>query len=602
MHVTSYKALGKAILVLASILLVGVMGSCENPSGTKYPNSLPKTRLANIPVNDTMAVYIFLGAIPEQTLYWAGDDPDGFIVGYRFRWIDFHRTGYDTVHWRTIVNLTTLSGQPLDTLIEVHENAASVSRIYNFLATIDPSSQTVIKAIGDSLATGRWFSVPYASGHVPGDSIKGIDPIQFEAPTKGIFIFDSPADSNQHRFEVKAIDNDDAEDPTPPFVHFWTLRSPSPSISALNGPFINNVPVLTGAVAYILSYPSDLAPGLKFTFAAIDPSTDQRDFSWTVDDTSSGWSPWSAADTAIVTALNLRETGSDTHTVYVRAKNRWGALSQIASRRFRALVPPIDNPLTPRRTLLINNCRVNTASIGPGLDSTAVNSFYRSVLDSLGKRDSVDVWTSASRAGVVTSFPPLSLLLQYTNVLLVADNRYPPIGAGSNLRITLEKQTILKDYLFLGGKLIYSGSPDISNVIVPYTQWANEIFHIQTSIPFRQSTTLEFVGSSGMLGYPNILLDSTKVTADSGYALRFIAVNYPRGFGQTISTFISKDLGTGFSGAPLGIRYLAPPPVPPVRTTYSVVHFGMPLYFARRQDVINALKFAYSDIRESSLP
>ncbi|GEM_PF-6913894 len=572
---------------IASILLLGlVLWSCENPSSSPNPNMLPETRLANVPADDTIGVYIGQGTIPEQTLFWVGDDQDGFIVGYRYRWFNLHQQGPESTQWNTILNLASMSGFPLDTLIQVSPTAASVARIYRYFSTLNPDDISLLEQLDDSLASGHYFAVPYPTGPVPGDSVRGADPIQIEAPNKGNFIFNSPADSNLHRFEVKAIDNSDVEDPTPAAVSFWTLPSPGLIVRFAGQPGVSTA-------ALILRCATEKNPGLRFTFAAIDPSTFQRDYSWSVDDTLH-WSPWSRDAFATVTAAYLQPTGSDTHSIYLQGRNRWGVVSPIVSTRFRAQVPAIDDPAWPHRTLFINSTRYTGAG---NVDSLLSMSFYTEVLDSCGKRDSLDTWLV--RAGAA-GFPSRVQLGTYTSVVVAADVRISTFNGAAVFQINGDRRTRLQDYLNAGGKLIYSGSPDIGFMISGYAGWAvNYLHYLNAGVV---NTGLDFGGSIGTEGYPNIRLDSTKVTADSSYAIRMISIGYPRGFGETISLFNSISNNPGFENQPMGIRYKGPFISPECRSIYSIVHFAFPLYFANKSDVIQAMKQAFVDVNENSIP
>ncbi len=117
-------------------------------------------------------------------------------------------------------------------------------------------------------------------------------------------------------------------------------------------------------------------------------------------------------------------------------------------------------------------------------------------------------------------------------------------------------------------------------------------------MPLTQNEAFDFTGAKGRSGYPNVVLDSTKLPPEAGGLIRDIAINFPRGFGRTISLFDSKSDSLGFEDAPLGVRYLAPPPIPPARETYSVVYFGFPLYYAKKSDVIQSLRKAFEDVNE----
>ena len=588
-------ALAAGAVIVAVVLLSGIW-SCKNPVGAPHPNTYPETRLANVPANDTIAIYIRLGAVPQQTLYWVGDDPDGYIIAYRYRWTDYYSGQVSATAYTTILNFTTLAGVSLDTLMLIRGNPQSVFRIYNFFATLNATDADLREAIRDSLVTGRAFAVPYKTGVVSGDSVVGGNPINIEAPTKATFIFYSPSVSNMHRFEVASIDNNDAIDPTPAVVNFWTLESPGPRVY-----FSQFQP--DGRL--ILRYPTEINPGITFTFGALDPSTDQRDFSWVVDDTldASRWSPWNPTPAAVVNAINFRFINPgilDTHTIYVKARNKWGVVSPIASRAFTAIVPYIDDPAWPKRTLIINNDRIDGAG---AIDTTVVNSFYGEVMDSLGKN--FDIWTTSSHAAGgrpvgAYQFPTRDIISKYSTVIVLTEQRLLPPTLGIRNLINTAKQGVLKEYLNAGGKLIYSGTPDIRNAFFlssSYDSWASDVFHVVPQLS-TQNTQLDFAGARGMLGYPNVRLDTTKVPADSGYALGRIAVNYPRGFGQTFLLFDSKTDRVGFENAPLGVLYLAPDAIPPARQTYSVAFFGFPLYYARKSDVIQLLRKTYQDLRE----
>jgi len=602
-----------------SLLFVAVcvgIWSCENPEGELNPNAFPETRLANLPPNDTIAQYINQGVIPEQTVFWLGDDADGYVIAYHYTWTTFavdNATPGDTLtvpgRTVTILNLAAIAGTALDTLAIVPDPASgqtrmpgSLFRIYNFMATLDPDDLETRNRIDDSLGTGRVFAVPYPTGTISGDSLVGADPLNNETPTKGVFIFDSPGDQNLHRFLVSAIDNSETIDPTPAVVNFWTLPSPGLTVFISTGPTVSSSP-------FVLRYPTDKSPGLVFTFGGIDPSTSDRDYSWSVDDTS-GWSVWDGGAAATITAIQFEETGSDTHMFFLRGRNRWGVISPVATRQFRASVPPIDSLGWTKKTLVINNCRITSPPSPvwmPPVDSALVNEFYRGVMDSLGKTLGVD-YDLYVTSGNAYRFPTRDVLAKYTSILLLSEQELPNSGLGAQTRIDAGKQALLVEYLNIGGKLIFSGSPNIKLMfgLATSTAWdvlGNSVFHILTAVstprfPLVQNEGFDFDGGIGKLDYPNVQIDSTKLPPEAAGTLRNIALSYPRGFGQTIFEFDSRSDSTSFENLPVGIRYLAPPPIFPARQTFSVVYFGFPLYYAEKSGVIAALRKAFEDINE----
>lgn len=597
-------------IVLSVLALVGA-NSCRNvpgDPGKPYPNQPPNTRLANLPVNDSTGQYIHLGRIPEKTLQWVGDDVDGFVIAYRLRWTDSTRSGVITNPWITILNVSNIGDDRLDTLILVQGTPRSLFDIYSFFATFDPLPRAAAerRRIKDSLATGRPFAVPYQTGIVPGDSVVGADPLNFETPTKGTFIFASPGDRNKHKFEVASIDNKNEVDPTPAYTYFWTLQSDTPKVY-----FTSPLPI---AMRYVLRYPTEHNPGLRFAFYAIDPSTSDIVYSYAVDfprtpgipdsllHNTLQWSPWNPVPQALVTARDFRHIDSTRHGLYIRARNRWGVVSPIRDTVFFAKVPPIDDPNWPKRTLIINNNKISGISATDTVDvvpDSAVRAFYSDIMNSLRVDPNImadGLITGYRFWNVVTgpttsSFPPIDTLVHYTHVLFLAEQEVPILGPdASRRRLTSGRQEILRTYLNVGGNIIYSGTPYIARLISPSYPWFREVFHADTSA---RNELVDFVGVGGLEGYPTMRIDSSKVPIG---AIKNITLSIPIGFGRPISVFHSATGNPLFHNRPLGIKYHGAL-IPPARRTFSSVYFGFPLYYAMRDDVFLALRQAYIDIQ-----
>jgi hypothetical protein len=604
--ITFHSVLQWLVAAITTACFVVGLWSCEDPSGVKKGNTVPYTKIANIPANDTFKVYLRLGALPEATLFWSGGDPDGIVIAYQYRWTDSTEGSRGiTVPWTTILNINSLGGYSLQNQILVPGNPSSLFRIYSFLATLNPQETGVIaliREIGDSLATRRAFAVPYKTGPVPGDSIYGGNPDVNHSPTKGTFIFGSPDTANVHKFEVRAIDNSDVQDPNPAYVFFWTLQSPQPTV------LFASQPPPTGT-QYVLRHLTERFTGLRFTFTTLDPSTFEQQYSWCVDDTVDRrnnnrprWSAWSSDALAIVTGSSFLDTTADVsviHPMFLRARNKWGVISLPIRTTFVSILPSIDDPTYPRKILIINNDKNGSGTLRDP-DTTRVNDFYRGLMNSLGKGDRTTIWTRAS-AGY--NFPPLTVLTKFSTVLFLYEQVYLPFPSPDRARIfSVVNQDSLRAYLIMGGKLIVSSPPSIETNFANYLDglpprqpWSYEIFHVTNTY---NNPERDFAGVRGALGYPTMRLDSLKVTADSSYAIRNIRVNPPRGFAQAISLFDSRSDNPTYENRPVGVRYLAPPPVPPARQTYSVVFFGFPLYYAERVAVEAALSQAFIDINE----
>ncbi|MGB3017438.1 MAG: hypothetical protein WBC65_06505 [Ignavibacteria bacterium] len=78
-------AIGRTVWILPVLLILSFLFSCEDPTSGKIENLAPQTYLSIFP-DSTIA--------PGSTLItirWWGDDPDGFITGYR--------VSFDSVNW-----------------------------------------------------------------------------------------------------------------------------------------------------------------------------------------------------------------------------------------------------------------------------------------------------------------------------------------------------------------------------------------------------------------------------------------------------------------------------------------------------------------------
>jgi hypothetical protein len=600
----------KVLMLFASLTFI--IWSCKEPGGGPHGNTPPDTRLANIPPNDTVALYIRNGAIPEIPLSWVGDDQDGFVIAYKYRWVSQHGPVVTaSAPWTTIINLVQVGALSVPNMILVQGNPSNIYKIYNFLSTLDKDvDTTIIKAINDSLASRRPFAVPYKTGIVPSDSLLGGDNDHNIAPTKGTFIFFSPADSNMHTFEVKSVDNNDVEDPSPAVVHFWTLKSPIPSVRFRSpSGAVGGVP---SAGSFAIRYKTELWPGLRFTFDSFDASTFDLQFSWKVDSVTAGvdslrWSPWNASNDAYLTALDFATISADTHKFYVRGRNRYGVIGSARDTTFVVTIPEFDRPGFPGRTLILNNNRTAAPVSIFNPDSVMLKAYYSEVMDSLGRTGNFDIYTTQSRTPVGT-LPTRKYLGNYSTVFFVSEQRLSGIVA-AQYAFNTTKQQLVKDYLVVGGKLLFDGPQDLDLFIGSYPQWADSVFHMDPNFMFpllRKNRALDFIGAKGLLGYATVRLDSAKFPVDSTIvvsgvrvpAMRGIALGYSRGFAETISLFDSGKDSVGFENQPLGVRFLAPPAIPPARPTYSVVYFGFPLYFAVKSDLIRTLQKGYADIND----
>ena len=547
----------RSFLLVVVLAVCGLFSDCSEPSNPGAPigNSPPRTRLANLPLNDP------LGHLPSETptvtLSWVGDDPDGFVTAFLYRW-SYKTADGGTVYrdWTTLLNVS-ITGVTM----VVKGNTAVVPDIYHYFVTLTPSAQD---SIVNLLSKGEAIVVS-------GDSISAADTRSILNPNVGVFIFESEDTLNQHTFEVKAMDNLGVEDPHPASVVFWTPKALPPD-TRLVAPY----PLDS---SFVIDKVTDTFPGLKFYFEGLDLKSKRLEYSWSVD--SLRWSPFSSDQVATVTVADMKQPYTGPHTFYVKARNDYNLQdSTPAKYTFRTVVPAFNDPSQPHRILLLTCTRNGTGTLG--FPSVAqINSFYGALLDGAGKSGSYDVWATTT----LRQFPSRSALAKYTAIIVNNDAQNGDVNGNLNAA----NGALLSEYLSVGGRLIVSAWKTAERFD---TTFAKDRFHIQSfSDPnfYRLNTANDFVGGHGLLGYPDLKLDTTKCLPAWGGALANIPYVSPRGFAEVIYKFESKS-NSAWQGTILGIRY--------VGITYTVVYLGFPLFYAQPDDAAAIVRKALQDIGE----
>ena len=548
----------RSYLLVVLLALGGLLSNCSQPSNPGAPvgNTPPRTRLANLPTNDPEGT--LPSATPTVTLSWVGDDPDGFVTAFRYRW-SYKTADNATVYrdWTTLLNVS-ITGV---TMI-VKGNPAVVPDIYHYFVTLAPSTQ-------DSIVN---LLVKGGSIVVAGDSVVAADPKRILNPNVGVFIFESEDTLNEHTFEVKAMDNLGVEDIHPASVVFWTPKALPPN-TRLVAPF-------PADSAFVIDKVTDTFPGLKFYFEGIDLKSKKLEYSWSVD--SLRWSPFSLDQVATVTVADMKQPWTGPHTFYVKARNDYNLQdSTPAYYTFRTVVPTFIDPAQPHRILLLTCTRNGSGALG--FPSVAqINTFYGNLVTAAGNGGSYDVWATTT----VRAFPSRAAIAKYNAIIVNNDAQNGDV----NGNLTAANGALLSEYLSVGGKLIVSAWKTAERMD---TTFAKDRFHIQSfSDPryYRMNTANDFVGGSGRLGYPDFRMDTTKMLALWNGALANIPYVSPRGFAEVIFTYDSKSDSLLFQGNILGIRY--------VGITYTVVYLGFPLYYAQPNDAEAIMKKALQDVGE----
>jgi hypothetical protein len=580
---------------LASLTIIVIGWHCK---GTTVPlgDIPPIARLSNVPPTDSFIVT----KNPRLTLNWVGDDPDGFVVAFRYRWNFRLNSGspFEYKPYSTVLNII-VSNFALMT----DADEKTVANVYHYFSTLPPEGLNPDSA--NSLDSGRVLSIE--GSHVWASNPKVIRFPVHTNPNSGTFIFDSQDSLNPHTFEVSAIDNE-GKVGTPATVTFGTPRVPPPQVQITFSP---------SDTVLVLNRKSDTFPGVEFHFQGFDPNSRTIDYSWVVDrdlwpHDSIPWTPFSQATAAFVTAADFRDPYQVEHRFYVRGRNEFGSIDTLgyyvhttfdgnnnptgvdtiyANVAFKSLYPVFQRPGYEQRIMILNDCN-QWAPPGTVFRPTqaTVDTFYGAMFNALGKGGRIDFFDvfDDSRAGIHI-FPGRGLLGQYSLVVFIQDvlDDNHTVGTAHGIN-TQSRDKILKDYCYVGGKLVISGwaIPFALNGTIDFVQNIGHMQNVQTDL-----TKGNFIGGHGDKGYPDISVDISRIdTAAWGQGLTFMWPGRPYGFGEIIERYDAANNFLPYEGSSIGVRYIG--------VTYSVVYFGFPLYYMVPPTATEAMRTALSDLKE----
>ncbi len=581
------------------IILQLLLGGCTEPDdvGKVYPNQTPETRLSNVPPPGTISTS------PLVSLSWLGDDGDGYVVAYRYTWT-FQASATSPVEKKPYTYILNILVGGLALIAEV-DTPAVTPEIYRFFSTLPPEGLDTTRLNG--LARGDTIEIVgvrlYASNP------DGNRYPTHQNPSRGTFIFDSQDTLNPHTFEVAAIDNNGALDPTPATLDFFTPIVAPPEVLVQSGP--------TDTVLVLNQY-TDTYQGTEFTFQGFDPNSRTIEYSWVVDrdlwppeSLDAKWSEFSLSPRARINGSDLPDPYATNHRIYVRARNEFGSISTRgyftrpvnvgtdsarqdtfwAYQDFNTIYPKFAIPGTEQRILLINNTfNWDTLAVPPRKPARAhLLEYYAQMYDALGLSGKYDVFNVPYNTTLGGTWPGLGVLGQYSLIHVVGDvgndfYRAPTISTRS--------QSKLIEYCYAGGKALVNGWNLTRGDIIPPTPifW-NNILHIlnQTAV-----TNPQYVGAKHQPipdsdQYPDAPLDMTKIDSAWQGAMPSYHVYQAYGFGEIIYRFDSRDNVPFFEGGVLGIRYIG--------LTYDVIYLGFPLYYTEQAAAVEVLRKAFRDLK-----
>jgi hypothetical protein len=581
---------------LFAVVLIG--WGCEH-KGELNPNVQPIARLANIPPDN------FISQNPRMTLYWVGDDPDGYVTGFRYRW-SFRLSGahpFEYKAWATLLNIGIDKSGTEKFALMTDADFQHVPDVYKYFATlppegIAPDSATKIDA-GDSIFVGAyrvWASNPTTVRF----------PVHVN-PNGGTFIFDSQDSLNPHTFEVEAIDNL-GDTSKPATVFFQTPQVPPPHAQ------IVTFPQDTAMVSDVVT---DVDSGLTFGFQGFDPNSRTVEFSWVVnrDEWAPAgkeipWSEFSQNPIAKVNASNFvnpKDTVRTKHTIYVRAKNEFGSIdtsgyflraiiqnSQIvgydtvwANQDFFCVYPTWLADTTIHRILLLNASYgfAGTKPSEPSRDQ--LDAYYSTIFDGIGYAGKYDIIRAVDAPRY---YPSLKVFGRYRTIFLYNEINVP----GNNQTGIDIHPELLTQYLGVGGKIVNTSWTMPFQVSSTFYAFGPHMESVPS--PYIRTNDSAFVGATGFKGYPTFRFDSVK-TADFGGGLFFACAGRSVGFGEIIYTFVESKCHAesggrcvSWDGRTVGVKYDG--------LVYKYIFLGFPLYYCDQGIATQIVARAFSDIGE----
>lgn len=463
------------VSLLFGFLMTITLASCDLfDTDPPSPNEPPNTTLANIPVEgDTLFALV--------TLHWDGEDSDGFVEAYEYRYITH----------------------------------------YLFQ--------------GDSAVTD-WERTDLTSLTVA---------------------FNSSDDLNEQIFQVRAIDDRGAADPTPAERRFFTRKTIFPETEIVSP--------RDESEFFYQDQTTDWWLGVPLTFTANDVDGEVIEYGWAVNDDEWIWT----TDTTLFIGPQFFG-GPGEHTIRVTARDNTNLLDPDPA----TVTVHLIRPQFDRDILIIDETLEEEFPLQLATTDDEVDAFYADVF---GTDDSWDYATNG--------FPPKDLLGRYRLVVWHADNNF---AVARNAHKLPEHEQEIADYLNVGGDLIMSGwrmlksfapAEDFPKTFQQGT-FVNDYLHIQSADETDITVPGDFIGATGVGdAFSDVAIDSSKLGGIFPYAGWLSQVNViPQrsGFTDIIYSYKSRGDLPLFRGTAVGLRYYG--------TTFNAVVLGFPIYFLKQED------------------
>jgi len=463
------------------VFIIVIWTSCQKPTEPN-PNDPPNTTVANIPRDgDTLFAL--------QTLYWDGEDNDGYVKGYQYRYITHRLVQGD-----------------------------SVVQVWKYT---DQTSLTVA--------------------------------------------FLSDDDLNKQVFEVRAVDNNGAVDPTPAVKILYTQRTYFP-ITTIEKPANNEK-------YFAEDQTTDWWQGIELIYKARDPDEEGGivEYAWSVDN--GGWH-WTEDTLIYIPPGEFSQPLTGQHVIRATSRDNTNLVDPIGD----SVIVTLVKPTFERDILIIDETDESNFPFGTVHPTDQqVDQFYSDIFQTSYQ------WDFKSRG-----IPPKDTLGQYRLVVWHADD-YP-----SSLPHKIVNYTdIIEDYLDVGGKFFMSGWRILKSFAWDQSfplsfnegTFVHDYLHI-ISVDETFGYTGDCIGFIGVGdSFDDIRIDSTKlidfpfiIPGQSWGLTNINLIIQPAGFTDVIYTYNNafNSQFPQYRGKACGLRYYG--------SSFDAVILGFPVFFLVKED------------------
>jgi len=479
------------VFVSLCILMLLASLSCEKPTSPPRPNTEPNTTVANIPKDDDTLFALV-------TLHWDGEDDDGFIAAYEYRYTTYHMILGDSV-------------------------------LENWKRTTE-TSLTIAVESSDLL--------------------------------------------NYQVFQIRAVDNDGAADPTPAEKRFYTEQTIFPRTQIVS-PVDNEQ-------FFVKAQTTDWWRGIELTFTGRDQDGSIVQYGWSVD--GSDWT-WTSDTTIFLPPSTFAPPLAGLHTVKVISRDNTNLLDPIGDSVRVELVEPTFS----RDILIIDETQEGNFPYElRSYTDARVDSFYAALFGTPYQ------WDYYARG---QTLPPRDSLGLYKLIIWHADDR--PSSAPHALP---NHTDVIKDYLNVGGKFVMSGWRILKsfawNQQFPVSFQAGTFVYDYLHITSAGETALDgdFTLAEGTSGFTSVGVDSVKFLDVFPFFGKLAQINFMSeqgigGFARKMYLYQNPPSSTYFQyrGQTCGLIYYG--------TSFDVVVLGFPIFFmdpnqvgVMAQEILQALR------------